>query len=92
MLGSAGEKVKTRRNAVAAIRQALIVLKHGVHGASVEYIAAPALAGDVAAEHQEEIRVVLQRVVNVLPLRAEGRPGFPVFMIQWLVTMARRLG
>ena len=58
--------------AVAAVRAALVVGQDRANGPAVEDVAALPLAADVAAQQQEQVRIVLQVVVDRLSLSAEG--------------------
>ena len=72
LVGGGGEGERPQE-AIATIDETLVVRENGIHSAAFKGIRTEALGMDVTAEHEEEVRVVLQRVVDAQALRAECR-------------------
>ena len=70
--GLEGEVAQPR---IAAVGPALVILENGVHGAPLEGIGATSFSMDVAAEHEEEVRIILQVVVDRLAVATPGGLG-----------------
>ena len=68
-----GREGEETQPAVATIGAALVILKHAMHCATLEGVTALPFASHMAAKHEEEVRVILQIVIDGLALRAEAR-------------------
>jgi len=66
----AGGELQQPQEPVAAIGPALVILHQGPDGMAIVGILAPALAGDMAAQKQEQVGVAFERVIDGVRLGA----------------------